>query len=167
MAVSFTFNHFGFPFKFQNWKFSISFGYNIFSFISQRFAFWSFHAINLWIRCLKVMATKCCAIWNNETLRPVPFLQRSVPQNFQRCFQTIFHMKIKRVIQVNVNGDDAIPLYKYLKAQIAGEKGPDVEWNFAKFLVDKNGKVVKRYHPKTEPNQIVDDIKSFMWFLFR
>lgn len=66
------------------------------------------------------------------------------------------------LIQVDVNGDNAIPLYKYLKGQIKGKKGPDVEWNFAKFLVDKNGKVVKRYHPKTEPNQFVDDIKSFM-----
>lgn len=61
-----------------------------------------------------------------------------------------------------MNGPDAIPLYKYLEVQLKGEKGPDVEWNFAKFLVDKNGKVVKRYHPKTEPNKIVDDIKSLM-----
>lgn len=67
------------------------------------------------------------------------------------------------LIQVNVNGDDAIPLYKYLKAQLKGEKGlTDVEWNFTKFLVDKNGKVVKRFHPKIEPNKIVDDIKNLM-----
>lgn len=61
-----------------------------------------------------------------------------------------------------MNGDNAIPLYKYIKEQIQGEKGPDVEWNFAKFLVDKNGKVVKRFHPKTEPNTFIDDIKALM-----
>lgn len=61
-----------------------------------------------------------------------------------------------------MNGDNAIPLYKYLEAQMKGEKGSDVEWNFAKFLVDTNGKVVKRYHPQFEPNNIVDDIKSLM-----
>lgn len=63
---------------------------------------------------------------------------------------------------MNVNGDDAIPLYKYLKEQIQGEKGPDVEWNFTKFLVDKNGKPVKRYPPKFEPNGIIPDIQALL-----
>lgn len=61
-----------------------------------------------------------------------------------------------------MNGENAIPLYKYLKEQIKGEKGADIEWNFTKFLVDKNGKVVQRYAPTVEPNQTVDDIKKLI-----
>ena len=77
-------------------------------------------------------------------------------------FEIVFFFHFFHFLKVNVNGENAIPLYKYLEAQIKGEKGPDVEWNFAKFLVDKNGKVVKRYPPTLEPNNIVDDIKSLM-----
>lgn len=61
-----------------------------------------------------------------------------------------------------MNGDDAIPLYKYLKEQIKGDKGSDVEWNFAKFLVDKNGIPVKRYAPKIPPNDIIPDITKLL-----
>lgn len=51
------------------------------------------------------------------------------------------------IIQVDVNGSDAAPLYKYLKSV----KGDEIEWNFAKFLVDKDGKLVERYAPTTTP----------------
>lgn len=61
-----------------------------------------------------------------------------------------------------MNGENAIPLYKYLEDQIKGENGPDVEWYFGKFLVDKNGKPVKRYPPAVEPRDIVNDIKSLL-----
>lgn len=63
---------------------------------------------------------------------------------------------------MDVNGENAIPLYKYLKEQNKSERNANVEWNFAKFLVDKNGKVVKRFPPTVEPNRIVDDIKKLM-----
>ena len=46
-----------------------------------------------------------------------------------------------------MNGSDAAPLYKYLKSV----KGDEIEWNFAKFLVDKDGKLVERYAPTTTP----------------
>ncbi|XP_031616883.1 probable phospholipid hydroperoxide glutathione peroxidase [Contarinia nasturtii] len=62
--------------------------------------------------------------------------------------------------KVNVNGVSAIPLYKYLEGQMSGVNGSDVEWNFAKFLIDKRGKVVKRYEPTTEPMEMLDDIKA-------
>lgn len=63
---------------------------------------------------------------------------------------------------MNVNGDNAIPLYKYLKDQIKGDKGFDVEWNFAKFLVDKNGIPVKRYASKFPPKEIIPDINNLL-----
>lgn len=61
-----------------------------------------------------------------------------------------------------MNGGDAIPLYKYLKSQIKGEKGSDIEWNFDKFLIDKNGTPIKRYAAKTPPNKMIPDIENLL-----
>lgn len=59
-----------------------------------------------------------------------------------------------------MNGKNAIPLYKYLKSKLKGKAGPDIEWNFVKFLIDKNGQPVKRYDQFVEPMAIVEDIKK-------
>lgn len=50
-----------------------------------------------------------------------------------------------------MNGESAAPLYKFLKSGKWGIFGDDIQWNFAKFLVDKDGKVVDRYYPTTSP----------------
>ena len=50
-----------------------------------------------------------------------------------------------------MNGEGAAPLYKFLKKGQWGILGDDVQWNFAKFLVDKNGQAVDRYYPTTSP----------------
>jgi len=47
-------------------------------------------------------------------------------------------------LQVEVNGTGASPLFKFLKEKKSGEKGSDIEWNFAKFLIDREGNVVGR-----------------------
>jgi glutathione peroxidase len=61
--------------------------------------------------------------------------------------------------KIDVNGDNTHPLYIYLKEHSSGFLGIDViKWNFTKFLVDTNGKVVKRYSPSTKPEEIEDDI---------
>jgi glutathione peroxidase len=79
--------------------------------------------------------------------------------------------------KVDVNGDDAAPLYTYLRAQAPGEFGPDhflyertkaarpealdsdeVRWNFTKFLVDADGNVVRRYESKVTPEEISKDL---------
>jgi glutathione peroxidase len=61
--------------------------------------------------------------------------------------------------KVEVNGDNAHPLFKQLKHDAPGLLGTEaIKWNFTKFLVDRNGKVVKRYAPATKPADIVDDI---------
>ena len=46
--------------------------------------------------------------------------------------------------KVNVNGDDALPLYKFLKTKLEGTFGNFIKWNFSKFLIDRNGVPVKR-----------------------
>lgn len=53
-----------------------------------------------------------------------------------------------------MNGDNATPLYKFLKSSKGSIFGDKIKWNFSKFLVDKDGKVVDRYAPTTSPLSI-------------
>eukprot|EP00252_Welwitschia_mirabilis_P009279 TRINITY_DN21737_c0_g1_i1.p1 TRINITY_DN21737_c0_g1~~TRINITY_DN21737_c0_g1_i1.p1 ORF type:complete len:170 (-),score=16.90 TRINITY_DN21737_c0_g1_i1:271-780(-) len=64
--------------------------------------------------------------------------------------------------KVEVNGNSAAPLYKYLKSMKGGIFGDGIKWNFTKFLVDKEGKVVHRYAPTTSPKSIEKDIKILL-----
>ena len=64
------------------------------------------------------------------------------------------------VLQVDVNGPSTAPVYQFLKSSAGGFLGDLIKWNFEKFLVDKNGKVVERYQPTTSPFQIE------VWFSF-
>ncbi|KAL6216028.1 hypothetical protein ACLB2K_009255 [Fragaria x ananassa] len=56
--------------------------------------------------------------------------------------------------KVDVNGPSTAPVYQFLKSSAGGFLGDIIKWNFEKFLVDKNGKVVERYPPTTSPFQI-------------
>ena len=65
--------------------------------------------------------------------------------------------------KIDVNGDGATPLYKYLKKEKPGLMGSEaIKWNFTKFLVDRNGKVLERYAPKTEPADIAGDVEKLL-----
>lgn len=64
--------------------------------------------------------------------------------------------------KVDVNGDNAAPIYKFLKSSKGGLFGDGIKWNFAKFLVDKDGNVVDRYAPTTSPASIEKDIKKLL-----
>ena len=61
--------------------------------------------------------------------------------------------------KIDVNGKDADPFYNFLKNERPGIMGTkNIKWNFSKFLVNKNGEVVKRYGPATKPESIESDI---------
>jgi glutathione peroxidase len=65
--------------------------------------------------------------------------------------------------KVDVNGDHAHPLYTYLKNEAPGLLGSRaIKWNFTKFLVDKSGKVVKRYGSMDKPESIIKDIEKLL-----
>lgn len=65
--------------------------------------------------------------------------------------------------KIEVNGDNAHPLFKHLKEQAPGLLGTQaIKWNFTKFLVDKNGKVVDRYAPTDTPEKIAKDIAKLL-----
>jgi len=56
--------------------------------------------------------------------------------------------------KIDVNGNDAHPLFKFLKKKLPGFLGGKIHWNFTKFLVDANGSPVKRFSPSTTPEKI-------------
>jgi len=62
--------------------------------------------------------------------------------------------------KVDVNGTKALPLYDFLKSSAPGLMGTEaIKWNFTKFLIGKDGKVIKRYSPQTDPLSIEKDIE--------
>ena len=87
-----------------------------------------------------------------------------------------------RFKKIDVNGEDASPLFQWLKEQAPKDKGnlktkafevivkplrkhyadSDIKWNFGKVLIDKNGNVVERYSPAMEPNDIIEDIDKLL-----
>jgi glutathione peroxidase len=65
--------------------------------------------------------------------------------------------------KVDVNGDDAAPLFRHLKKEAPGLLGSQgIKWNFTKFLVDRAGNVVERYAPTTKPADIAADIEKLL-----
>ena len=65
--------------------------------------------------------------------------------------------------KIDFNGDDAAPIYKFLKDEAPGLLGSKaIKWNFTKFLVDRAGKVVKRYAPQTKPEELKQDIEALL-----
>ncbi|XP_022845506.1 probable glutathione peroxidase 8 [Olea europaea var. sylvestris] len=64
--------------------------------------------------------------------------------------------------KIEVNGDNAAPLYKFLKLGKWGIFGDEIQWNFAKFLVDKNGQAVDRYYPTTSSLTIERDVRKLL-----
>ncbi|MEE8725890.1 MAG: glutathione peroxidase [Bifidobacterium crudilactis] len=64
--------------------------------------------------------------------------------------------------RIDVNGEHADPLYNWLKEQKSGIAGGRIKWNFTKFLIDREGRVVKRYAPSTTPEAIEGDIAALV-----
>ncbi len=65
--------------------------------------------------------------------------------------------------KIDVNGPNAAPIYQRLKKDAPGVLGSEaIKWNFTKFLVDRSGKVVKRYAPQTKPEDIARDIEGLL-----
>jgi glutathione peroxidase len=78
------------------------------------------------------------------------------------CSST-YHVAFPMMGKISVKGDDKAPLYKYLTAaETNGEFAGEVEWNFGKFLIDRNGAVIARFSPKTkvETPQVVSAVEK-------
>jgi glutathione peroxidase len=68
----------------------------------------------------------------------------------------IYHTSFDQFKKIEVNGDGADPLYKWLTA----EKGGKIKWNFTKFLIGRDGEIIKRYGSMTKPEKIDKDIQE-------
>ncbi|MCI4651176.1 glutathione peroxidase [Phaeodactylibacter sp.] len=64
--------------------------------------------------------------------------------------------------KIEVNGDGAHPIFRYLKGELKGLFGKKIKWNFTKFVIDKNGKPVKRFAPVTKPEKMESTIKKLL-----
>ncbi|MFO1312255.1 MAG: glutathione peroxidase [Burkholderiales bacterium] len=85
--------------------------------------------------------------------------EREIAQFCELNYGVTFPMFAK----VDVNGDGAAPLFKHLKAEKPGLLGSEaIKWNFTKFLVDREGNVVKRYAPNDTPESIAKDIEKLL-----
>jgi glutathione peroxidase len=86
-----------------------------------------------------------------------PGSNEEIGQFCQRNFGVTFPMMTK----VDVNGDGAHPLYRWLTAEAPGLLGTKaIKWNFTKFLVGRDGQVIRRYAPQDKPESLAKDIEA-------
>jgi len=102
----------------------------------------------------EVLAFPCNQFANQE-----PGTEAEIASFCETNYQVSFPLFAK----VEVNGKDAHPLYQYLKEQAPGVLGSEaIKWNFTKFLVDREGRTVKRFAPNDKPESISSDIESLL-----
>jgi glutathione peroxidase len=73
---------------------------------------------------------------------------------------TNYGVKFPMFAKIDVNGDGAHPLYRWLRSEKSGVLGDRIKWNFTKFLVGRDGQVIKRYASTTKPEKIAPDIEE-------
>ncbi|HEM5650725.1 TPA: glutathione peroxidase [Streptococcus suis] len=94
----------------------------------------------------------------NQFLNRAPGSAEDINQTCSLNYGTTF----PRFAKIAVNGSEASPLYRYLKKEKSTLLGGRIEWNFTKFLVDRQGRVVKRYLPTTSPLKLKEDIELYL-----
>ncbi|XGC81323.1 glutathione peroxidase [Bdellovibrio bacteriovorus] len=82
-------------------------------------------------------------------------------EEIQEFCQLNYGVKFPVMAKVDVNGSNAEPVFQYLKESAPGILGTEmIKWNFTKFLIGRDGKVLKRYAPQDEPKDIMDDVSA-------
>ena len=64
--------------------------------------------------------------------------------------------------KIDVNGENAHPIFKYLKGHVTGEPETRIRWNFTKFLISRSGDTIKRYDSKVTPEALVAEIENML-----
>ena len=77
------------------------------------------------------------------------------------CTST-FSVTFPMMLKIDVNGDDADPLYKFLKKEKGGILGDDIKWNFTKFLIDRDGNVVDRFASQKTPKALEKEVEKLL-----
>ena len=94
----------------------------------------------------------------NQFGHQAPGTEEEIQEFCTLKYKTTFPLFAK----IDVNGKNAATLFTYLKNQKGGFLGDDIKWNFTKFLVSRDGKVVERYAPVTKPEKIENDILKLL-----
>lgn len=94
----------------------------------------------------------------NQFLNQEPGDEKSIEEGCLLNYGVTFPMFSK----INVNGDNAHPIFKYLKQELRGILGSTIEWNFTKFVINSEGKPVKRFAPVTTPEELGKYIKRII-----
>ena len=104
-------------------------------------------------RGLSVLGFPCNQFGNQE-----PGDAKQIEQFCTKNYGVTFPMFAK----IDVNGNNAHPLFSYLKSEKAGLLGPSIKWNFTKFLVNRSGKVVARHAPTAKPEGLKREIEALL-----
>lgn len=80
----------------------------------------------------------------------------------QEFCQLNYGVSFPMFAKIEVNGKNTHPIFKYLKSELGGLLGSDIKWNFTKFVIDKDGKPVKRFAPITTPESMEDYITGIL-----
>ncbi|MFO7922736.1 MAG: glutathione peroxidase [Bacteroidales bacterium] len=102
---------------------------------------------------LEILGFPCNQFGNQE-----PGDAREIEENCLVNYGVSFQMFEK----VDVNGNNAHPLFKLLKKQRSGLFGSRIKWNFTKFVIDRNGNTVKRFAPATAPEKMENYIRKLL-----
>lgn len=94
----------------------------------------------------------------NQFAKQDPGTNKEISEFCLRNYGVTFTMFEK----IDVNGENAHPLYKYLKSNAKGLFSNEIKWNFTKFLIDSEGNIVDRFAPTTTPNKIRKDIEKLL-----
>jgi glutathione peroxidase len=82
-------------------------------------------------------------------------------EEIQQFCSLNYQVSFPIMAKVDVNGSKADPLYMFMKESAPGILGTEaIKWNFTKFLIGKDGKVIKRFAPNVEPKEMINDIKA-------
>nr|WP_319512323.1 glutathione peroxidase [uncultured Draconibacterium sp.] len=94
----------------------------------------------------------------NQFANQEPGDEKSIAEGCLLNYGVTFPMFSK----IDVNGENAHPIYKYLKKELGGTLGSKIKWNFTKFLIDAEGNPVKRFAPTTKPEKLESHIVKLL-----
>lgn len=94
----------------------------------------------------------------NQFASQAPGSDSEIKSFCQLNYDTTF----RQFSKIEVKGKNQAPIYKFLTENQGGILGSEIKWNFTKFLVDRDGNIIKRYAPSTKPEKIDADIKKIL-----
>lgn len=111
----------------------------------------------------RVLLEKSCLILCFIKAFPCNQFGNQEPGNNEEICEFVSKKNVKFDMfdKINVNGDEADPLFKYLKHKQGGTFGSFIKWNFTKFIIDRNGQPVERHGPNTNPKDLVKSLEKY------